>query len=171
MSRTGRLAVMLLLILSASMASARDAPAVDRIKRKSTTGAVLRSLVVPGWGQLYNESYYKAAAFALIEGIQISGIYGLHNKMQAAKRVNYFPEQYAAGSVERSAAESGNRKADADAMRYRERRNKTLWWFAGTVLLSLGDAYVDAQLYGIDVSPNLSFNPELTAGLTASISF
>jgi hypothetical protein len=170
MPRTGRL-VFLLLILAVSLASARDAPESDHVRRKSTTGAVLRSLVVPGWGQLYNESYYKAVGFALIEGLQIASISGLHKKMLAAKCENYFPEQYAEGSEERRNAESANRRADADEMRYRERRNKTLWWFAGVVLLSLGDAYVDAQLYGIDISPNLSFNPVLTAGVTASISF
>jgi hypothetical protein len=170
MPRISRI-VFLLLVLAVSLASARDAPDADRARRKSTTGAVLRSLVVPGWGQFYNESYYKAAAFAIIEGFQITSISSLHNKMLAAERVDYFPEQFAEGTPERIAAERANHKADADEMRYRERRNKTLWWFTGVVLLSLGDAYVDAQLYGIDVSPNLSFNPELTAGVTASISF
>jgi hypothetical protein len=154
MSCPGRLAFLLLfLTLSVPFAAARDAPDAYHTKHKSTTGAVLRSLVLPGWGQFYNDSYYKAVAFALIEGIQISGIYGFHNKMLKAKRQDNHPELQRSRAAYMAALRPGDFQNE---QRYRERRNKTLWWFTGIVLLSLGDAYVDAQLYGIDISkPNI----------------
>ncbi|MDD5087574.1 MAG: DUF5683 domain-containing protein, partial [bacterium] len=53
---------------------------------------------------------------------------------------------------------------------HRNNRNKMVWWLAGVVLLSMGDAYVDAQLYHLDVSPDLS--PETgTVGITLSRNF
>lgn len=176
MSRAGRLScfVLLCVTLICATAFAQDQEPLDRSRPlKSTTGAVLRSMVVPGWGQFYNESYYKAIAFAIIEGFQIDGMIRMNDKMNAAKKVDFHPEQYDAVTQadEYKAALSANAAAGQDVIRYRERRNKTVWWFIGTMLLSMGDAYVDAQLYGIDVSPDLSLKRGMTVGLTASINF
>ncbi|MBU0509174.1 hypothetical protein KKH27_10100, partial [bacterium] len=53
---------------------------------------------------------------------------------------------------------------------YRNSRNRLLWWLAGMALLSMGDAYVDAHLYRLDVSPDLS--PDgTTIGLTVTCNF
>lgn len=113
-----------------------------RVKpKKSTTGAVFRSLVVPGWGQLYNESYVKSAAFFVTEALIIVGISRYNDWMQAAKTAGNFEEEQI----------------------FRSARNKNIWWFAAVKLLSLGDAYVDAQLYKIDVSPSLT--PEGSDGI------
>lgn len=150
---------------------AQESEEPDRAKPlKSTTGAVFRSMAVPGWGQFYNESYYKAIAFAVLESFQIEGIIRMNDKMSAAQKVDFHPEQYE-DEDERALAQSKNNAAGQDVIRYRERRNKTLWWFVGTMLLSMGDAYVDAQLYGIDVSPDLSFKHDMTLGVTATINF
>jgi hypothetical protein len=116
--------------------------------RKSATGAVLRSLAVPGWGQLYNESYVKAVAFAGVEGSLIFSMSHQHDQMKRFEKAGDFTrEQF-----------------------YRSSRNRLIWWLAGTVLLSMGDAYVDAQLYGLDVSPDLSLKNG-TVGVTVSCNF
>lgn len=116
--------------------------------KKSSTGAVLRSLVVPGWGQFYNESYIKAVVFAGVEGALIYSASHQHDQMKRFEKAGDFTrEQF-----------------------YRSSRNRLFWWLAGTVLLSMGDAYVDAQLYGLDVSPDLSLKNG-TVGVTVSCNF
>lgn len=132
-----------LLLAAQARANERGSP------QKSTTGAVLRSLAVPGWGQLYNQSYVKAAAFAALEGTLIINASHEHDLMMRFKTGgNFFKEKY-----------------------YRNRRNRLLWWLAGSALLSMGDAYVDAQLFGLDVSPSLDLNSETAVGLTVSCNF
>lgn len=102
--------------------------------KKSTTGAVFRSLAFPGWGQFYNQSYVKSAAFLAAETLIIVGISRNSDFMMAAKKAENF----------------------RDEKFFRSSRNKLIWWLAGVKLLSLGDAYVDAQLFKIDISPSLT---------------
>jgi len=113
--------------------------------KKSPTGAMLRSFVIPGWGQLYTENYVKALGFAVIEGSLIYSASHQHDQMKRFEKAGIF----------------------ASEKFYRNSRNKLLWWLAGTVLLSVGDAYVDAHLYGLDVSPDISMSNG-TVGITVS---
>jgi hypothetical protein len=117
--------------------------------QKSTTKAVFCSMLVPGLGQVYNESYIKAFAFAATEGILAISASHEHDKMMAFKKSHVFILE----------------------KHYRNSRNGLLWWLAGTILLSMGDAYVDAQLYGVDVSPDLSSEQGATARITATYHF
>ncbi|NUO18710.1 hypothetical protein HUU59_04605 [bacterium] len=144
-------AVALVLILSALLCAGRAiADESSRVRpKKSTTGAVFRSLAVPGWGQAYNESYVKAAAFFVTEALFIVGISRYNDWMMAAKKADNFEEEKL----------------------YRSSRNKNIWWLAGIKLLSLGDAYVDAQLFQIDVSPNLTPEGVEGAQIGATIRF
>jgi hypothetical protein len=105
-------------------------------KGKSPTGALLRSLVVPGWGQLYNGKYLKALVYA---GAQLSFAYAAH--VQNNRHHHY-----------------QNLDQDDLADFYRDDRNRMLWWLFGITLLSIGDAYVDAHLWNFDVSDDLSAN-------------
>lgn len=135
----------LLMLFTAMPLSAQE---IQKKPHKSATGAVLRSMVIPGWGQLYNESYMKAIAFAGIEGSLIFSASHQHDQMKRFETANDFRREKF----------------------YRNARNKLLWWLAGTVLLSMGDAYVDAQLYGLDVSPDLSLKNG-TVGITVTCNF
>ncbi len=124
-----------LIALFLVLAGSANAQERDRAKpKKSTTGAVFRSLAVPGWGQFYNESYVKSFAFFATEALFVIGISRYNDLMKAANKANNFPLE----------------------KQYRSNRNKNIWWVAGVKLLSLGDAYVDAQLFEIDISPNLT---------------
>ena len=117
---------------------------------KSTTGAVFRSLAVPGWGQVYTENYWKAGAFFLAEASIAASISWNNDKLLAAKKADNF-------LFEKS---------------YRNQRNKLIWWLAGTVLLSMGDAYVDAHMYGLDWSPEISLDRRgVSGGLAVAIRF
>lgn len=95
---------------------------------------MLRSLVIPGCGQFYTENYFKSAAFFISETTFLINISRNSNWMQSAKSI---------GDLEA-------------AHFYRNSRNKLIWWFAAVKILSLGDAYVNAQLYHIDISPEIT---------------
>ena len=104
----------------------------DSTKLPSPRGAMIRSILFPGWGQLYNGKKWKAAFVFAVE----TGIVGT---------ILYWNQQ-------------ANRAPDAEHRAlYLEYRNRGFWYLGLAILLSAGDAYVDAQLAGFDVSPDLSF--------------
>jgi hypothetical protein len=80
---------------------------------------MMRSAVVPGWGQLHNGSWVKALIFG---GAQCGFIYGIVNE-------------------DRLAEEDPENSSD-----HKARKKDYIWWGAFATLLSLGDAYVDAHL-------------------------
>lgn len=94
---------------------------------------MMRSLVVPGLGQLSNGKYPKAAVVAAGEGYMIYRI--IHHERERRRfkdKAEEFPEQ----------AFFYEAKADAEA----ERRKDFSWWTALAVAVSMADAFVDAQL-------------------------
>jgi hypothetical protein len=122
--------------------------APDSIVAKNPTGAMLRSIFVPGWGQFYNGKWFKGI---LIAGTEIGLITNAVILNQWAKEASTLEDYYF----------------------YIDNRNLTFWILGATILYSMADAYVDAQLYGFDESPDLSFfikqKTEPLIGLTSSI--
>lgn len=106
--------------------------------RPSPTGAALRSLVFPGWGQIYARQPLKAVIYSGIEQGFIYGVYRQHKLYQ------YY--------------ESRDNKRLADV--YKNDRNRMAWYLAAAIILSVMDAFVDAHLYGFDVSNKLSYMHE-----------
>lgn len=119
-------------------------PDTLHVRRKSPTSAMLRSLAFPGWGQFYNAKYVKALlAFGIETGLALSASYQ-NDQMRRYEK-----------------------KGDAEAAKFfRNDRNRFLWWLAGFMLLSMGDAYVDAHLFDYDISPDLSLTVSPFTGLT-----
>jgi hypothetical protein len=117
------------------LAEAGDSTGTEKQeKKKSPTGAMVRSLLIPGWGQFYNGKYLKAiAVFAIETGIVANAIY-----------------------LDRLANESTTEEEKAY---YLDQRNARYWWLLLAKLLSMLDAYVDAQLADFDESPSLSIAP------------
>ncbi len=113
---------------------------------------MIRSALVPGWGQLYNRQWLKSA---LVIGIE-AGLAG--NAMLMNKRM----------------LDSQNRD-EYDF--YEHNRGTFIWWLAGVHLLSILDAYVDAQLFDFDIDPQLkpadpgSGNDSVTAGIGLTLRF
>ncbi len=99
--------------------------------RKSPTGAMLRSAVVPGWGQLYNGKWFKAI---LVAGAEIGLVANAVIQNQLAVQANN----------------------PFDRAFYEDNRSLSIWWLGAVILYSMGDAYVDAHLYRFDESPRLS---------------
>lgn len=95
------------------------------VMKKSAWGAVLRSAVIPGFGQLYNESYWK-----------IPVIWGF---------IGYLGYEWKQNN--------DNMKIDvANKTFYRDQRDLFAVYIGLTYLLNLVDAYVDANLFDLDVS-------------------
>ncbi|NOX19605.1 MAG: hypothetical protein GXO87_15155 [Chlorobi bacterium] len=122
------------------------------VMTKSPWGAVLRSAIIPGWGQIYNESYWKAPIFwAALGGF----IYGwtfyddLYDK---------YAQLYSESINDDSGDGSYLRQRDF----YRDQRDLMSVYIGLTYLLNLIDAYVDAHLFDFDVGENLQIRvPEV----------
>lgn len=138
-----RLLIALLFCLQLCYAAADQAVDPGKPKR-STTGAVFRSMFVPGWGQWYCDQKMKAAALFVAEGAFAWSISWNNDQM---KRYH---------------------KGGDDVLKkfHENQRNRSIWWLSGIILLSMGDAYADAQLYGIDISPELSPDGSTAVGLS-----
>jgi hypothetical protein len=117
--------------LGAPRVQAADTLAAGHEKHKpffsSPTGVMLRSLVVPGWGQATNGAWVKAVLVAGGESALIATLIRDSNKLK---------------------------DLDPNSVEYNDvydRRNREAWWLGGVVFLSMVDAFVDAHLKGFDV--------------------
>jgi hypothetical protein len=97
---------------------------------KSPWGAVLRSAVLPGWGQVYNQKYIKGAVALAVNGALLWQVLDYNKQWQDTKE-----EQY------------------------RDGRNQYMWILGLTYLLTMVDAYVDANLFGFDEAMEISWRP------------
>ena len=105
---------------------------------RSPAKAAFLSLFVPGGGQIYNQSYYKAGGIILVEGILIAKAIHDHHETEKAydRAMSSYGDEY-----------------DRWANRYYtyyDRRQNDYWWLGITVLLSSIDAFVDAHLHNYD---------------------
>jgi hypothetical protein len=131
-----------LVILSASE-SAFSQTAADTAKQaegKSPAGAMLRSALVPGWGQLYTNQPLRAlAAFGGVAGLAGSVVY--YNQMAVKSRTR--PERDF----------------------YLNYRGQMVWWCGAVYFLNVLDAYVDAHLWHFDTGPELGSDSRAESGL------
>jgi hypothetical protein len=115
-------------------------------ERKNPSGAMFRSLVFPGWGQFYNEKYLKSL---IVFGIEAGFLASIFYQSDQVKRYE--------------------KKDDSEIAKfYRNDRNRLIWWLAGIVLVSMGDAYVDAHLFNYDISPDISAKLSPVEGLVVT---
>lgn len=133
-----KLAVLVFLILflpSICISQQSDTAEADTARIiKSPRGAMLRSLILPGWGQLYNGKFIKAAVFIAAESFIMYMYKKNHNNMK--KAVSASEREY-----------------------YMDQRNAYGWYMALAIILSITDAYVDAYLVNFDKDMKLSIYP------------
>lgn len=110
--------------------------------KKSPWLAVLFS-VVPGMGQLYNQSYWKVPVFL---GLTAYLGYEYYDNNQTYKS---YRDQYAATQTPENPYGDASLKALRDF--YRDQRNDFIWYFALVYFINFVDAYVDAHLFDFDV--------------------
>jgi len=118
-----------LLTDAARAADAADSSSVGRGRGiDAPLWVMMRSAAFPGWGQLHNGQYFKAA---VLGGVEAAFLYGIWNEDRLADR----------------ALERGD---PWTASIHKATKKDYLWWCAFTILLSVGDAYVDAHLDRFD---------------------
>jgi hypothetical protein len=114
---------------------------------KSTTVALLSSMILPGSGQIYNGAYWKAP-IVWGAGYYLYSVYRRQNSLYREHRDLY------AASID-TTAPNGNGQEKLLRDFYKGQRDTFGWYMAFAYLVTLLDAYVDASLYGFEVSPTL----------------
>jgi hypothetical protein len=114
---------------------------------KSTTIAMLASMIAPGTGQIYNESYWKAPVVWGV-GYYFYSVYRNQDDLYDIYRYQYDTTITAANP-------SGDRQLRSLRDFHKGQRNIFGWYIAAAYLLNIVDAYVDAALFNFEVSPNL----------------
>ena len=127
----------------------------DSIPRRSRPVYVmLRSAVVPGWGQLYNRKVLKAAGVVAGEGLLAYQALSEHKKENEA--VDRLSALLDAGV---GPGDPAYQAVDQDREAHRNRKINWIWWGVAAHLLSMVDAYVDAHLATFDAD----FGPPASA--------
>ena len=117
---------------------------------------MLRSLAIPGWGQLHNHAFIKAAAFAGVEGWLGARVINDNRSLGRLRRD--VDDAHAAGDDARAAVatEAYNRRLD--------RLVAGEWLLAGVLTYAMLDAYVDAHFRRFKVE--FQHDPALPEGFS-----
>jgi len=139
---------------AASAAGQSPAAGVVGTGFASPSWVMVRSMVFPGWGQLKNGAYLKALIFAGIEGALLERLYF---------------EDRVSGEFERKAQDALPESAEREryewkAEKHARHRRDFIWWTGIFIVLSAGDAYVDAQLKRFDVQVQTEEEAALPGG-------
>jgi hypothetical protein len=113
---------------------------------KSPSGAIYRSLVLPGWGQWYVESYWKAPIF-------LAGALGLYGS------IIYNQIEFSNYAEILDGMEKDNPDYQITLLRreyFRDNRDMSGFYLIGVYVLAAVDAYVGAHLFDFEVDENLS---------------
>jgi len=150
--------------------------------------AVWYSALCPGLGQLYNRRYWKLPLVAA-SAVGIAYAIGWNSKYYNAYTNAYrdisdrdpktdsyldlLPKTSASYNTDQLKTVLMNRQQT-----YRRSRDLSFIGAVGIYLFCMIDAYVDAQLYDFDISPDLSFRPSMSPpgaggakGLEVSLAF
>jgi hypothetical protein len=100
---------------------------------KSPLWSMAASLILPGGGQFYCESYVKGALFGVAQGALTAMT--LYEHLQTEESIREYRK-------------SGDLQDYADYTHHFDRRSSLIWWDAGVFCLCVADAFADAHLYG-----------------------
>ena len=135
------------------------------------TKATWLALVIPGGGQIYNRKYWKlpiiyggfaGCAYALTWNGKMYKDYSqaykdaMNGNMQSSSITDLLPPGYTIS--ESQLKELLRKRKDT----YRRYRDLSIFAFIGIYLISVIDAYVDAELSNFDITPDLSMRVEPT---------
>ena len=144
-----------------------SAPVKLHYRQPDPKRALWLALVLPGAGQIYNHKYWKlpiiyggflGCTYALLWNQQMYKDYTqayldiMDDDPTTASYNNMLPYGYDITGREEQFKSIFRRKKDF----YRKNRDLSIFAFFGVYLLSVIDAYVDAQLSTFDITPDLS---------------
>ncbi|MBN2571789.1 MAG: hypothetical protein JXA68_06645 [Ignavibacteriales bacterium] len=117
--------------------------------QKSPWGAVLRSTIIPGLGQFYNESYWK---IPIVWGLltYYTSIWIKSHRLYWDNQEYYLNYK----DIDKNIANDFKNRRD----QYRDQRDEFAVYIGLVYFLTLVDAYVDAHLFDFDVGPDLFTN-------------
>jgi hypothetical protein len=139
----------------------------------SPVKATWLALAIPGGGQIYNKKYWKlpiiyggfaGCAYALTWNGKMYKDYAqafkdaANDNWTASSIVDLLPPGYTDRVSHSQITETLRRRKDM----YRRYRDLSIFAFIGVYLISVVDAYVDAELSNFDLSPDLSLRIEPT---------
>ena len=166
----------LLEMTSAPVLKESEVPA-DSLKKEidqkiwipNPTKATWLALVIPGGGQIYNRKYWKlpifyggfaGCAYALTWNSKMYKDYStaykdaMNGNMQSSSITDLLPPGYKISETQLK--ELLRKRKDT----YRRYRDLSIFAFIGVYLLSVIDAYVDAELSNFDITPDLIMKVE-----------
>ena len=166
----------LLEMTSAPVLKESEVPA-DSLKKEinqkiwvpNPTKATWLALVIPGGGQIYNRKYWKlpifyggfaGCAYALTWNSKMYKDYStaykdaMNGNMQSSSITDLLPPGYKISETQLK--DLLRKRKDT----YRRYRDLSIFAFIGVYLLSVIDAYVDAELSNFDITPDLSMKVE-----------
>lgn len=129
------------------------------------------ALVIPGGGQIYNRKYWKlpifyggfaGCAYALTWNGKMYKDYSqaykdaVNGNWNSSSITDLLPPGYINNVSTSQLTETLRKRKDT----YRRYRDLSIFAFIGVYLLSVVDAYVDAELSNFDISPDLSMKVE-----------
>ena len=148
-------------------------PPAQAINKKlfvpNPTKATWLAIVFPGGGQIYNRKYWKlpiiyggfaGCAYALTWNSKMYKDYStaykdaMNGNMQSSSITDLLPPGYTISETQLK--ELLRKRKDT----YRRYRDLSIFAFIGVYLLSVIDAYVDAELSNFDITPDLSMKVE-----------
>ena len=133
------------------------------------TKATWLALVIPGGGQIYNRKYWKlpifyggfaGCAYALTWNSKMYKDYSaaykdaVNGNFNSSTITDLLPPNY--NYTESQLTETLRKRKDT----FRRYRDLSIFAFIGVYLLSVVDAYVDAELSNFDITPDLSMKVE-----------
>ncbi len=125
----------------------------------------VRSMLIPGWGQLYNGKPIKALVVA---GGQIAMGYGIYRQNQKYLDNTHSSDQMF--HIFQTTHNLDDSLASDDYQRiayfYKNDRNKLIWWSVGAMFISVYDAFVDAHLRNFDVGTTVGSDGEPRIAIT-----
>ncbi len=135
------------------------------------TKATWLALVIPGGGQIYNRKFWKlpifyggfaGCAYALTWNSKMYKDYSnaykdaVNEKWDSNSILDLLPPGYLDRVSKTQLTETLRKRKDP----FRRYRDMSIFAFIGVYLLSVVDAYVDAELSNFDISPDLSMRVE-----------
>jgi len=129
----------------------------------SAVSALWRSIIIPGWGQIYNHEYGKA-------GLLYMGLLGSAVSLWSRQQmVEYHLKEL------RIAREGGDTQdisaTNENVLFFRRKRNQYVWAITLFYIYSMADAAVDAMLHDFDSPAYFVMQPMFNKGLNIEAGF
>ncbi len=105
------------------------------IRGPNPTHQLFKSMLVPGWGQYSNGRFIKGSLILALES------YIIYRALDNSRKADDWRARWQAAEDDALRSQYFN-----EYVTYRDNRNGNLWMLAGTIFISMFDAYVDAHL-------------------------